>query len=119
MFCFEGVLPIVWGAVVSTVISSFVNAFPNKKLIHYGYWEQIRDILPPIVMSLTMFLAVSALGRLPLGNLPLLLVQVAAGVVLYGGMSLLFKPESFRCLVQMAAALRRKAAGQSKGGTEA
>lgn len=119
VFCFEGVLPIVWGAVVSTVISSFVNAFPNKKLIHYGYWEQIRDILPPIVMSLTMFLAVSALGRLPLGNLPLLLVQVAAGVVLYGGMSLLFKPESFRCLVQMAAALRRKAAGQSKGGTEA
>lgn len=83
VFCFEGVLPIVWGAVVSTVISSFVNAFPNKKLIHYGYWEQIRDILPPIVMSLTMFLAVSALGRLPLGNLPLLLVQVAAGVVLY------------------------------------
>ena len=118
VFCFEGVLPIVWGAVVSTVISSFVNAFPNKKLIHYGYWEQIRDILPPIGMSLVMFLAVSALGRLPLGSLPLLLVQTAAGVLLYGGMSLLFKPESFRCLVQMAAALRRKAAGQSKGGTE-
>ena len=65
-----------------------------------------------------MFLSVSALGRLPLGSLPLLLVQVAAGVLLYGGMSLLFKPESFRCLVQMAAALRRKAA-RSKGGTEA
>ena len=119
VFCFEGVLPIVWGAVVSTVISSFVNAFPNKKLIRYGYWEQLRDILPPIVMSLTMFLAVSALGRLPLGSLPLLLVQVAAGVVLYGGMSLLFKPESFRCLVQTAAGLRRKAAGTSKGGTQA
>ena len=119
VFCFEGVLPIVWGAVVSTVISSFVNAFPNKKLIHYGYWEQLRDILPPIGMSLVMFLAVSALGRLPLGNLPLLLVQVAAGVLLYGGMSLLFKPESFRCLVQTAAGLRRKAAGTSKGGTQA
>ncbi|MBE5778375.1 MAG: lipopolysaccharide biosynthesis protein [Clostridiales bacterium] len=100
VFCFNGVLPIAWGAVVSTVLSSFVNAWPNKKLIGYGYLEQIRDILPPVGMALVMFLLVSLLGLVPLSPLPLLAVQVAAGVAVYALLSLLFRPEAFRYLVE-------------------
>ena len=108
VFCFEGVLPIAWGAVVSTVLSSFVNAHPNKKLIGYGYLEQIRDILPPVVMALVMFFAVSLLGRLPLAPLPLLCVQIAAGVILYAVMSLIFRPEAFRYLLDTVKAFLAK-----------
>lgn len=108
VFCFEGVLPIAWGAVVSTVLSSFVNAHPNKKLIGYGYLEQIRDILPPMVMALVMFFAVSLLGRLPLAPLPLLCVQIAAGVILYAVMSLIFRPEAFRYLLDTVKAFLAK-----------
>jgi O-antigen/teichoic acid export membrane protein len=108
VFCFEGVMPIAWGAVVSTVLSSFVNAQPNKKLIGYGYLEQIRDILPPVVMALVMFFAVSLLGRLPLAPLPLLCVQVAAGVAVYALLSLIFRPEAFRYLLDTVKAFLAK-----------
>ncbi|MDD3335610.1 MAG: lipopolysaccharide biosynthesis protein [Eubacteriales bacterium] len=110
VFCFEGVLPIVWGGVVSTLISAFVNATPNKRLIGYGYFEQLKDILLPIVMSLVMFAGVYGLSFLPLAPLPMLLVQVPAGVVIYGGLSYVCKPESFRYLLEMGRTLSRKLA---------
>lgn len=108
VFCFEGVLPIAWGGVVSTLISAFVNASPNKKLIGYGYLEQIKDILPPILMSLAMFGAVYALSLLSLPPLPMLLIQIVAGVAVYGGLSLLLKPESFRYLLEMVGTMKRR-----------
>ena len=39
---------------ISTVSSSFINAFPNKKLLGYSYIEQIKDILPSTAVSVLM-----------------------------------------------------------------
>lgn len=70
IFCFDGILPIAWGAVVSTLLSAFVNAFPNRRLIHYGYGQQLKDLLPSILMSLALFGLVFSMNALPLSPLP-------------------------------------------------
>lgn len=99
LLCFHTPLAIAWGAAVSTVISSFVNASPNRKLLGYGYGEQMKDILPSLLSSLVMFAAVLLMGRLPLSPLPLLLVQVLTGVTLYVGLALITRSDSLPYLV--------------------
>lgn len=98
---FDSVYAIAWGAVVSTLLAAVVNASPNRRLLGYGYLEQMRDVLPAMGLSLIMFLTVSALGRLPLAPFPLLVCQTAAGVVIYGALSLLLRLESMRYLTDM------------------
>ena len=69
---------------------------------------QLRDLLPSLGMTAVMGLCVWAAGLLPLGNLPMLLTQAAVGVAVYGGLSLLLKPEAYRGMTDMLRALRRR-----------
>ena len=111
---FDSVYAIAWGAVVSTLLAAVVNASPNRRLLGYGYLEQMRDVLPAMGLSLIMFLTVSALGRLPLAPFPLLVCQTAAGVVIYGALSLLLRLESMRYLTDMLRGLlTRRREGQA------
>ncbi len=111
---FDSVYAIAWGAVVSTLLAAVVNTSPNRRLLGYGYLEQMRDVLPAMGLSLIMFLTVSALGRLPLAPFPLLVCQTAAGVVIYGALSLLLRLESMRYLTDMLRGLlARRREGQA------
>jgi len=115
VFCFRSVYVIAAGSVLSTLIGTFVNAAPNKKLLGYRYTEQVKDLLPSLGMTAVMGLAVWAAGLLPLGNLPLLLAQTAVGAGVYAGLSLLFKPEAYRGMVDMVRALLTKPAPVEEG----
>ncbi|MEE1047854.1 MAG: polysaccharide biosynthesis C-terminal domain-containing protein, partial [Clostridia bacterium] len=76
---------------ITTLLSFFVNATPNKKLIDYSYFEQIKDILPSLLISVVMFVCVVMLGTLKLNVLALVLIQVVIGMVLYFVLSEIFK----------------------------
>lgn len=98
-----GVFWIVVGSVITTLISSFVNAFPNKKLLSYSWLEQMRDLLPYMGLSILMGLPVYAMNYLYLSldwNMYLVLcLQVITGVVLYVGFSWVFRLEIFHYLL--------------------
>ena len=96
------VLAIALGGVAYTVIASIVNAFPNKKLLGYGYLEQLKDILPSFFFATAMGVIVYIL---PLGMLPMILrliVQIIAGVVIYCGSAMLFKTEAYSFVKETA-----------------
>lgn len=101
VFCFDSPLAIAMTGLVSTVINSFVNSYPNKKLIGYTYFEQLKDILPSLSASLAMCLAVLFIGRFIRNALLCLAVQILAGVAVYGLLSLIFRPRAFRLLLEM------------------
>lgn len=84
---------------VVSLISTFVNAWPNQKLLGYSLKEQWADLLPSFLLSAVMGIAVYGLSFLGLGAFATLCVQVAAGVVLYAGLSWVFKIECFRYLL--------------------
>lgn len=110
----RSVYAIAWGAVLSTLLSAVVNAWPNRRLLHYGYGEQMKDLLVPLGLSGLLFAAVYAMNRIALPALPLLLLQVVCGAALYGALSLLLKPEGFRCLLTALKAIRSKPASKEK-----
>lgn len=98
-FCFQTPLAIAMTGVFTTVISFFVNAYPNKKLIGYSYFEQIKDVAPPFVMSVLMAALVLLVGWvLPLPTLLSMLVQILAGVAFYVLTSVIFKVSAFKYL---------------------
>jgi teichuronic acid exporter len=102
---FYGVYAIALGAVLSGIISTFINAYPNKELLDYSYIEQWNDIMPSLLLSLVMGAVVYSFKWLGLSVLITLIIQVCVGVILYIGMAWLFKLECFRYLVTTARGL--------------
>ena len=109
VLCFDSPVAIAMTGLITSVISCFVNAFPNKKLIGYSYFEQMRDILPSILLSGVMFLGVWAVGFLPIGNLPMMLLQIAVGMTVYAALAAAFKIKPFMMILSMLKSfLKRK-----------
>ena len=106
IFCFQNVYVVAAGSVLSTLIATFVNALPNQKLLGYRYVEQVRDLLPSLVMTVVMGLCVWAVGQLTLGSFPMLLLQAVTGIGVYAALSLWIKPKAFTQMRSMLATLR-------------
>lgn len=71
------------GMVVNGFFASVINAFPNKKLLKYGYIEQIRDQLGTICAAIIMGLAIIFWKNMIDNTLLLLITQVICGVLIY------------------------------------
>lgn len=86
---------------IYTIYGNFVNAKPLKKEINYSYREQIRDLSVPFIMSTVMGIAVLFLSVvLNINNIILLILQVLLGAILYIGMSIIFKVDTFHFIKQ-------------------
>lgn len=96
---FYGIYAIALGEILSGILSSFINAYPNKHLLDYSYKEQLKDIMPSLLLSTVMGVVVYSLKWLGLPFLGTLILQVCVGVVLYLGMAYIFKLECFNYLV--------------------
>lgn len=90
-----GVLAMAYSLLISTILSSIINSFPNKKLLGYSYFEQMRDILPSILLSAIMGIVVYCIQFIGLHDIFTLLIQVPLGVLIYFTGAFLFKFESF------------------------
>ncbi len=97
-----GVLAMAYSLLVTNVISQIINSSPNKRLLQYGYLQQIRDILPSILLAAGMGLIIQLLPRLGLPVIPLLALQVAVGAVIYFAGAKLFKIDSLEYTISMA-----------------
>ena len=95
VFVFNSPLAIAATGMVSTVLCSFVNCYPNKYLLKYSFQEQWKDVVPYFALSIGMFYvldSVSSLLRVCLLNLFLL---IAIGIVFYLFFSVVFRLEAF------------------------
>lgn len=99
VFCFDSPIAIAMTGAVTTVLSCFVNAYPNKKLIGYSYFEQMRDLLPSMVLSLIMCGTVLTVELIGLSDMLTLVLQVLVGVGVYIGLSAALKIETFYYLL--------------------
>ena len=103
-----GVLAMAYSLLITGVLSQIINAWPNRKLLDYGYWEQLKDILPGIALAVGMGLCVYALSFLGLPTAATLLLQVLLGVGIYVGGSVLLKLETYRYLLGLIRSFFRK-----------
>ena len=96
-----GVVVIAWTYVLTNIIATFINIYPNRDILKYGYREQFRDLAENLVVGVIVFLAVWLLTLLPIKALPTLVLQCLLGVALFVGLSKLFKVDSYDYLKQL------------------
>lgn len=103
-----GVMAIATSFIFTTVVGAILNAFPNKKLIGYSYFEQIRDLLNGIIPLLFMSLIVYIIGLINMGNLLKMSTQILFGAIFYILFSLITKNESFNYILSILKSLFKK-----------
>lgn len=105
-----GVMAMAYSMLITSFISQVVNSFPNKELLNYSYLEQVKDMLPQIILSLVMGAIVYAVTFLKLSSVITLVIQIPVGVVVYWVGSKLFHIESYEYIVGMLKNFRKKKA---------
>lgn len=109
VLCFDSPIAIAMTGVITTVVSCFINSYPNKKLVGYSYFEQMKDILPSLLLSVLMGAVILLVGMLRIHAFFLLLIQVTLGIAIYLGASVILKPAPYRFIVgQLRAYLNKK-----------
>ncbi|MGL4864549.1 MAG: lipopolysaccharide biosynthesis protein [Cetobacterium sp.] len=90
-----GVYAIALGTLISGIFSSIINGYPNKKLLNYSYLEQVKDIIPSLLISMLMGGFVYNIVLLNFSNLFTIIIQITLGVLFYLLLSYLFRLECF------------------------
>ena len=108
VFCFDSPIAIAMTGLITTISSCFINAYPNSKLIGYSYLEQLKDLAPSMVFAIIMFCSVMMLGKLSIPAVPLMLLQIIVGVAMYLLLSVIFRPEPYRFLIEQITNMRKR-----------
>ena len=97
----HGVVAIALTGIVNTLISCVVNMYPNKSLLNYKYSEQIKDMLPPMVLAGVMAIIVQMVSWVISNDILLLLVQIMLGAFIYVVGSIILKLKSFQYILNI------------------
>ena len=108
-----GVTGMILMKAVWDYVCTFINGWPNRSILDYGPGSQWRDSLPEFsaaaVMGLLVYglqLVLSRTGILVMESggqaLLMILIQVAAGALLYLVIAVAFRMESLRYLIETA-----------------
>lgn len=96
-----GVMAMAYSLLFTSVVSQIINSWPNRKLLNYTYLQQLRDIMPGILLAAFMAVCVWCVGLLGLNGLLTMIIQIVLGAAIYLAGSVLFKLESFRYLLSV------------------
>jgi hypothetical protein len=88
-------MAIGYSLLVSSLLSQVINSWPNRKLLNYNYFDQLKDIMPGIGLAIIMGFVVYWFKYLPIHNALILIIQVVVGAVIYLAGSIVFKLESY------------------------
>lgn len=89
------VMAIAISLLIASILGVIINSFPNRKLLNYNFFEQIKDVVPGFFLASIMGGCVWTITLLNLPPIITLLIQVPLGGIIYIGLSALFKLESF------------------------
>ena len=95
------VLAMGYSLLVTCVISQIVNSWPNRKLLDYKYVDQLKDILPNVLLAVFMGGCVYCVSLLNLPDVLTIIMQIILGAGIYYGGSRIFKLESYGYIIRM------------------
>lgn len=95
-----GIYAIALGGVVNGLISTVINASPNRKILAYGYLDQLKDVLPSLLLSLLMAGIVSLVRWTGRSSLEQLILGILVGSIAYVVLAARLKLEPYIYLRQ-------------------
>lgn len=79
-----GITVMIYGQIGTSLIGYFVNSYYTSKFINYPITEQVKDLLPSLVLSSVIGTILLGLTRIPFkDHFILLFIQVVTGISLY------------------------------------
>jgi len=92
-----GISAMIYGMIILSIISYYMNSYYSGILINYPIREQLRDLFPYLIVAVLMGIAIHVAGLLEFPNhWSMLLVQITTGSILY-----IFLCRAFRLKVFM------------------
>lgn len=95
VFIFKSVFLIALGSLLTAIISLMSFMIMSWKFINYTPKEQLRDILPTLIISFIMGMIVILIGKIDINPIYELILQILFGGIVYILISRLFKVEAF------------------------
>ena len=91
-----GIKVMLMGSVFTSIFALVINTYYTKRIIDYGFWQQMRDLLPVLGLSLLMGGVIFVLIQLITPLWLQLLVGFIVGVSLYVGIAWSFNVGGIR-----------------------
>lgn len=106
---FRSPIGVAMSAAIMAPLGSFVNAYPNKKILNYGFVEQMKDFLPSFILSLIMGAGIYTLSDyVDLSPILQLILFTIIGICFYIGIAKLLRFECLEYFVQTIKDRQRK-----------
>ena len=86
---------------ISGLISQIINSWPNKKLLNYSYFDQLKDIITNILLAVFMGICVYFINFLQLSTIITLLIQIIFGAIIYIAGAKIIKIDSFEYIIDI------------------
>lgn len=109
------VYAVAWGIVVYNFLCIFINLQPSRKLVNYGTWEQIKDIIPIVGLSLFMGGIVYMLGLFDIPSIYRLSLQIVCGATIYYSLCRIVKLDSLTYVLNYCRGLVRRGSVRNDG----
>lgn len=91
-----GLKAMCYGGIITSIFCLVINTHYTGKLLNLGFFTQMKDLLPSLVLSIVMFTGCKFLSTV-LGNGILSLVgSIAEGTVIYLGGAIIFRFTEFK-----------------------
>lgn len=100
-----GLVVMCYGQIFNSIVALVINTYYTGKLINVGFIRQMKDLLPTILLSLTMFGAILLVNGFIEANMYRLVIGVLVGIIVYVSGSYIFK---FKELQTLFSLIRRK-----------
>lgn len=86
-----GLEAICYGSICNSIIGLFINTHYTGKLLNLGFFAQLKDYYPSLVLSGIMFIVVTILTNVMGNGILSLIAGVATGIIIYLGSTILLK----------------------------
>ena len=109
-----GVMAMAYSLLLGSVLSQIINTWPNRKLLDYSYPDQLKDILPSILLAVGMGICVWLVSLLHLSDVITLLLQIPLGAAIYIGVSAALHLDSYVFLIDTLRPMLKKLTGKGQ-----
>lgn len=100
-----GLVVMCYGQIFNSIVALVINTYYTGKLINVGFIRQMKDLLPTILLSLTMFGAILLVNGFIEANIYRLVIGILVGIIVYASGSYIFK---FKELQTLFSLIKRK-----------
>lgn len=102
-----GIKAMAIGQVVQGYLVTFINGYPNMKILGYNYIEQWKDVFTSMILAFVMALCIYSIQLININLIIILCCQIIAGIIVYTVLSKFFNKEVFNYFVGTIKGLKK------------